>query len=130
MSAKTLRQTFYLFLAAALLGVALHTRTREANAMPMFARRYGVPCSTCHTSPPRLNEVGYKFRAAGFRMPEEVNKSPERNRIKITDHLSFRLQPRFDILRSESGGSSETHSKANLFAAEGDIWYGPIDKYF
>src|SRR5262249_40602042 len=131
MSAKTLRQTFYLFLAAALLGVALHTRTREANAMPMFARRYGVPCSTCHTSPPRLNEVGYKFRAAGFRMPEEVGKIPEElSKVKILNHIGFRLQPRLDVLRSESGGVSETHSKGTLFAAEAYIWYGPINRYF
>ena len=41
-----------------------------AKAMPMFSRKLGVPCETCHTTIPRLNETGYKFRAAGFRFPE------------------------------------------------------------
>ena len=33
--------------------------------MPMFARKLGVPCGTWHTTIPRLNETGYKFRTTG-----------------------------------------------------------------
>jgi hypothetical protein len=40
----------------------------NAEAMPMFSRKLGVQCNFCHTTIPRLNEVGYKFRAAGFRL--------------------------------------------------------------
>ena len=43
-----------------------------AQAMPNFARRYDLPCVVCHTVIPRLNETGFKFRAAGFRMPAEI----------------------------------------------------------
>ena len=80
-----------------------------ASAMPMFARRYGVPCSTCHTSPPRLNETGYRFRAAGFRMPEELGKNVETSN-KLTDHIGFRLQPRLvvDALINRSGEGERT----------------------
>ena len=100
-----------------------------ASAIPMFARRYGVPCSTCHTSPPRLNETGYRFRAAGFRMPEELGKSVEISH-KLTDHIGFRLQPRIDVVRSSIGEASETNHDAELFASEGYLWYGPISKHF
>lgn len=95
-----------------------------ASAMPMFARRYGVPCSTCHTSPPRLNETGYRFRAAGFRMPEELGKNVERSN-KLTDHIGFRLQPRVVVTRSSIGASKETEHEVELFASEGYLWYRP-----
>ena len=110
-------------------GMSAHFISRESNALPMFARRYGVPCSTCHTSPPRLNETGYKFRAAGFRMPEELGTKTDRP-FKITDYTGFRLQPRYDVHRTSVGSESHTFQKANLFAAEGYIWYGPVSKYF
>ncbi|HEU4391057.1 MAG TPA: hypothetical protein VFV34_24840, partial [Blastocatellia bacterium] len=97
--------------------------------LPMFARRYGVACSTCHTSPPRLNETGYKFRAAGFRMPEELGTKSDRP-FKATDYMGFRLQPRYDVHRTSVGSESHTFQKANLFAAEAYIWYGPVSKYF
>ncbi len=100
-----------------------------ASAIPMFARRYGVPCSTCHTSPPRLNETGYRFRAAGFRMPEELGKNVETSN-KLTDHIGFRLQPRWDVVRSSIGAEQETEHEVELFASEGYLWYGPISKHF
>ena len=102
---------------------------RVASALPMFARRYGVPCSTCHTSPPRLNETGYRFRAAGFRMPEELGKSVETSH-KLTDHIGFRLQPRLDLVRSTIGPATQTKHEVELFASEGYLWYGPISKHF
>ncbi|MGC8654477.1 MAG: hypothetical protein ACP5US_10865 [Candidatus Kryptoniota bacterium] len=43
--------------------------------MPNFARRYNMECTACHTVIPRLNEFGYQFRAAGYRMPEEIGKT-------------------------------------------------------
>jgi len=67
----------------------------EANAMPMFARKYGVPCETCHTTIPRLNQVGYKFRAAGFRFPENIGKAEEK-KFDLGDTISARIQVRYD----------------------------------
>lgn len=50
--------------------------SRDADAMPMFARKYHLSCATCHDAPniPRLNATGYKFRRAGFRMPETIGQ--------------------------------------------------------
>jgi hypothetical protein len=39
-----------------------------AEATPQFARRYRVDCSHCHSAPPRLNERGFRFLAAGYRL--------------------------------------------------------------
>ena len=47
-----------------------------SSATPQFARVYSVDCSYCHSSPPRLNERGLAFAAAGYRFPEtEVTRS-------------------------------------------------------
>lgn len=42
----------------------------DAHATPQFARTYRVDCSHCHSLPPRLNERGLAFMAAGYRMAE------------------------------------------------------------
>ena len=73
-----------------LVGIAV-----PANAMPNFARKYGVPCGTCHTTIPRLNETGYKFRAAGFRLLEEIGKSEDK-KFELGDYFAARLQARYD----------------------------------
>jgi hypothetical protein len=44
----------------------------DAQANPIFARKYKVSCNTCHTIFPQLNRFGRDFRDNGFRMPEEV----------------------------------------------------------
>lgn len=38
-------------------------------AVPSFARRYGLSCSTCHTVFPALTDYGRLFRAKGYRLP-------------------------------------------------------------
>ena len=41
------------------------------NAIPAFARKYGVKCYTCHTVPPALNKNGYMFKRLGYRLPPD-----------------------------------------------------------
>ena len=113
----------------AMLVLGLLLADCECSAMPMFARRYNVPCSTCHTSPPRLNETGYNFRAAGFRMPEELGHAIDGSQ-KLSDHIGFRLQPRLDLIHSSIGSLTRNESDVELFASEGYLWYGPISKHF
>lgn len=63
--------------------------------IPAFARRYNVSCSFCHTTIPRLNATGYKFRAAGYRMPEDIGKA-DTKKYEFGDFFSARIQARFD----------------------------------
>lgn len=51
----------------ALGAVAKLMLSTDAYAIPQFARMYRVDCSHCHSSPPRLNERGLAFAAAGYR---------------------------------------------------------------
>ncbi|MFZ0735296.1 MAG: hypothetical protein WAM79_23465 [Candidatus Sulfotelmatobacter sp.] len=48
-----------------LLPVALST---DANAIPAFARKYGLRCSACHESWPMLNYFGQKFKDNGYQL--------------------------------------------------------------
>jgi hypothetical protein len=86
-----------------------------AHAMPLFARKYGVPCSTCHTTIPRLNETGYNFRAAGFRMLEEIGKSEER-KFELGDYFSARLQARYDTQVTNQPNSAPVANVINNVA--------------
>lgn len=93
--------------AAPLFFILAFARHETALAMPMFARKYGVSCATCHTTPPRLNQTGYRFRAAGFRMPEEIGKADE-TPFEILNYVSARVQVRAEAGRSRSGTATDT----------------------
>jgi thiol-disulfide isomerase/thioredoxin len=43
--------------------------TSPASAIPVFARKYGTSCVTCHTVYPKLTPFGEAFRRNGFRFP-------------------------------------------------------------
>jgi hypothetical protein len=56
------------FVQKALLFGLFATVPAQALATPQFARTYRVDCSSCHAAPPRLNEGGLRFVAAGYRL--------------------------------------------------------------
>ncbi len=57
--------------------------SRPSQAIPAFARKYGVKCYTCHLIPPVLNKTGYMFKRLGYRMPPEFDGT--RPAPKITE---------------------------------------------
>ena len=56
------------WLLAVLLGIAAFVPLRT-EAIPLFARQYGVSCQKCHSVIPHLNEFGAAFLAYGDRLP-------------------------------------------------------------
>src|SRR6202795_3459416 len=44
------------------------TCIQTANALPAFARKYGLRCSACHESWPMLNYFGQKFKDNGYQL--------------------------------------------------------------
>jgi hypothetical protein len=57
------------FLAAALTIVfVILGASQPANALPAFARKYGLRCSACHESWPMLNFFGQKFKDNGYQL--------------------------------------------------------------
>lgn len=45
-----------------------------STGTPQFAREYDMPCASCHSHVPKLNEFGEKFVAAGYSLPELKKK--------------------------------------------------------
>lgn len=41
----------------------------QAHAIPAFARKYNVNCTTWHTAPPILNQYGQRFLENGYQLP-------------------------------------------------------------
>ena len=41
---------------------------QDANALPAFARKYGLRCSACHEAWPMLNYFGQKFKDNGYQL--------------------------------------------------------------
>jgi hypothetical protein len=96
----TFRLSVVLVLGAVTTAILENAPTAEA--MPMFARKLGVPCSFCHSTIPRLNEIGFKFRSAGWRLPANIGK-PEEKDFQLGDYFSGRIQARYDGSRTKIG---------------------------
>ena len=57
------RLSSFVFLAWIVVSAA-----RPAEALPAFARKYGLRCSACHESWPMLNYFGQKFKDNGYQL--------------------------------------------------------------
>src|SRR5207249_649768 len=60
-------------LIALLVQTLMPTR---AATLPLFARKYSMPCTQCHLAFPRLNAFGMKFRQDGYRLGRAKGESP------------------------------------------------------
>lgn len=56
-----------------------------AEAVPAFARKHKLSCTTCHAPFPRLKPFGEEFAARGFRMPP--GQEPARATFDVGDPL-------------------------------------------
>lgn len=54
--------------AVLLLSFLILSGSQKANALPAFARKYGLRCSACHESWPMLNYFGQKFKDNGYQL--------------------------------------------------------------
>ncbi len=98
-------------LAAVLIGfVAAVTLYGTAFNMPMFTRKYELECGSCHAVVPKLTEMGMKFRAAGFRMPDDIGQ-PDQEVNNVSTQMSTRLQARYDGSRTDNAGVKSDKSQ-------------------
>jgi hypothetical protein len=57
---------------------------QQADAIPAFARKYQLSCSTCHAPFPRLKPYGNDFASRGFRMADP-SQEPTRATYDVGD---------------------------------------------
>lgn len=62
--------------SVALAVLMLASGRQDAEALPIFAREFGVGCQKCHGPIPRLNDFGRTFAANGYRFPRAVDVAP------------------------------------------------------
>ncbi|OHB77915.1 MAG: hypothetical protein A2Z34_03535 [Planctomycetes bacterium RBG_16_59_8] len=58
-------------MAAVVVVIALAVAVPEAQAIPVWSRKYKTSCATCHEVYPRLNAVGESFRLNGYKFSDE-----------------------------------------------------------
>ena len=70
----------------------------QAHAIPAFARKYNVNCTTCHTAPPILNQYGQRFLENGYQLPGTEDggiigkkKLGDLSLDDVTNYLALRL---------------------------------------
>jgi hypothetical protein len=122
---------------------------QHVQAIPAFARKFGVKCYACHTIPPALNKNGYMFKRLGYRMPpDEMDGTKPAPKIadldkdikfSIANSLAVINQTSFTVDKSKSDGASTSASSFNLdevalFAAgavpDGNFSYFVHDELF
>src|SRR6184192_2402068 len=57
-----------LVVAVLLSAVVVLASSNSAQALPAFARKYGLRCSACHEAWPMLNHFGQKFKDNGYQL--------------------------------------------------------------
>ena len=90
------KKSILISLATVLL---LGLMVNHAGAIPAFARKYKVSCSTCHIAIPKLKVYGDEVAANGFHLPD--GEEPKRAYIDTGDDLlmlnsDFPIAVRFD----------------------------------
>jgi hypothetical protein len=58
----------------AMVAVLAGLCTAPAAAIPIFAQRYHMQCTACHTVIPELNAFGNAFRDRGYQFPKSVQR--------------------------------------------------------
>ena len=72
-----------------------------ANALPAFARKYGLRCSACHESWPALNWFGLKFRDNGYQLMNDRDAPIWQNPSYWP--VTFRITPIWHRLSTNEG---------------------------
>lgn len=97
------------------------------KAMPNFSRREGIECAACHRGIPRLNELGYLYRAAGFRNPDQIGKQETTKNLAM--YFAARSQNQAGFTHTELANGN-THNSGQLLHTEMTLYpiTGAFDK--
>ena len=77
------------------LQVLLFVFVGEVQAIPAWARKYDLRCTSCHTRPPRLNKFGEAFHEMTFQLPmtreQEIRSKKKLGAVFVEKFLSNNL---------------------------------------
>ena len=117
------------------LAMAVITADR-GEAIPAFARKYGLSCNACHIAVPKLKDYGNDFAGNGFQLPDK--EEPVRALKDVgDDHLLLQrelpLAIRFDAFaqyRSENDVKSDLKTPYGIKLLSGGNIAPDIGYYF
>lgn len=86
------------------MAAAFAASVRVTEATPYFSRKYETECSMCHWHQPKLNSIGKKFQADGYRFSND--EAPDSSFKTINNMpLSVKMEPRFTARNNASASS-------------------------
>ena len=120
----------HLLPAALILVFLVLSASQNANALPAFARKYGLRCSACHESWPMLNYFGQKFKDNGYQLMNDHDAPIWQNAsywpitLRITPFWSRESTNKIAV-DTAGGGTGETRLTTTGFNLSGlDILTG------
>lgn len=87
--------------------------SNSANALPAFARKYGLRCSACHEAWPMLNYFGQKFKDNGYQLMNDRDSPVWQNPSYWP--VTFRITPYW---HRESNDKTEVDTAAGPNSGE------------
>ena len=94
-------------------------------AIPAFARMYSYSCSTCHDPGyGQLNKFGYKFRAAGYRIPTDIGKEMNDGKFDVTNYIAARYTAGLSATTKTNADGSPTPDNASFTLGGASIFVG------
>src|SRR6202041_2183397 len=102
-------------------------RNRKVMAIPAFARKYGLPCSACHTAWPELNNFGKVFQDNGYQLMNDRDSLIWQNPSYFP--ITFRITPNWHrestgdqpVDSIPGGGTGSTIISRNVTQAAFDL---------
>src|SRR3989442_6071373 len=99
----------------------VHKRT----AIPAFARKYGLPCSACHTAWPELNAFGQAFKDNGYQLMNDrdspIWQSPAYFPLGLRTTPHFNLESTTKQLVDTVPGDATTTAERTLTQSGFDL---------
>lgn len=87
----------------------LSVLTPKAQAIPAFARKYGVSCNVCHVPGfPKLNDFGNQFRDQGYQVGSDMDLPTYESITMGYFPVSFRTTVGYQIASVKSDGKGTT----------------------
>jgi hypothetical protein len=98
---------------------------RPASALPAFARKYGMPCSSCHEAWPMLSPFGQQFKDNGYQMGNDRD-APIFQQAAYWP-VTFRITPiwhRESVNKAQVDGSNGPGGNEATVTTHGFDWSG------
>ena len=113
---------FSIFSALTVGFVVMVIGLEQASAMPVFARKYEMSCSACHSAFPRLNDFGEQFAAQNMRLTnwkDVATSDTGDERLALPDSVPLAIRAQgFAQLRDDAKG---TDSSGEAYENTGDF---------